>query len=315
MTGDLHPKHFHVLIPCHNCENYIGPCLESLQAQTFQNWSALVTDDGSTDATVEKVKPFLADPRISMRRGEKRQYLMGNTLAGLHTLDHAPSDVVAILDGDDLLMVSALETLWDRHMAGYDLVYTDEEIQDQPHSIGRAPIGSVSIREQLWCFSQLRSFKAYLFQLLSDGHFKNPLTGGYFRAAGDLALYLPMAELAGFEKICFVPEKLYYYRVHESCNFKVMREEQLSNNRFIRSRPALARQRVYFDHTLDLAHVDKAGLPDLARETRDRFPKPRTVCLRHHIFPEEQDAWRAYHDLWIEEGVFLSGVVSARVSA
>ena len=315
MIGDLHPQRFHVLIPCHNCEDYIGPCLESLRAQTFTAWTALVADDASTDATAERVQPFLADSRIKLHRGGERQFLMGNTLAGLRALKLMPSDVVAILDGDDLLMDKALETLWDRHMTGYDLVYTDEEIQGQSHSIGSAPIGSVGIRDQLWCFSQLRSFKAYLYRLLSDQDFRNPLTGKYFRAAGDLALYLPMAELAGAEKICFVPEKLYYYRVHEKCNFKVLRQEQLSNNRFIRSRPGLPRQTTYFDYTLDLAHVDKSGLHQLAREIRGRFPKPRTVCLRHHIFPEEQDAWRAYHDLWIEEGVFLSGVASARASA
>lgn len=303
----LTPTRFHVIVPCYNCQEYIAPCLESLQAQTFTHWTALVADDGSSDGTADRVEPFLNDPRISLRRGGERQYLMGNTLAALRSLDLKPSDVVAILDGDDLLMPSALEALWDRHTMGYDLVYTDEEIQGLNYSIGRDPIASAPIRKQLWCFSQLRSFKAYLFSLLADQDFRHPDTGVYFRAAGDLSLYLPMAELAGPEKVCFVPEKLYYYRVHEQCNFKVLRAEQLDNNALIRSRPQLPRQTEFFDHTVDLDRVDKGTLHELAAETRARFPRPHTVCLRHRILPEEEDAWRAYHGLWIEEGVFFTG--------
>lgn len=309
MNSLLTPEHFYIIIPCYNCEKYIDECLKSLQRQTFQGWTALVADDCSKDKTAELVRAFMAkDERIKLRLGEKRAWLMGNTLTGLRSLNLKPSDVVAILDGDDMLMDGALESLWEHHVAGYDLVYTDEVMEGLSYSIGRAPIRSVGIRDQLWCFSHIRSFKAYLFHLLGDEDFRDP-AGGYFRAAGDLSLYLPMAELAGAEKICFVPKKLYYYRIHDQCNFKVMRTEQLNNNRFIRSHPCLPRQTVHFDFTLDISYVDKAGLHELARETRGRFPKPFSVCLRHHISADEEDSWRAYHELWIGEGIFLTGII------
>jgi hypothetical protein len=73
---------------------------------------------------------------------------------------------------------------------------------------------TVPVRQQSWRFSQLRSFNAYLLSLLEDKDFRDK-GGNYFQAGGDLALYLPMAELAGPEKVHFVREKLYYYRIFQ----------------------------------------------------------------------------------------------------
>lgn len=308
MKSALTPRTLHVVIPCYNCADYIGQCLKSLQAQTFTDWRALVADDCSTDHTAEAVRAFMReDERISLRVGEERAWLMGNTLAALRSLDAAPGDVVAILDGDDWLMDTCLEKTWQAHGRGYDLVYTDEEIEGQDHSIAAPLIKAAPVRRQAWCFSQLRSFKHYLFSLLEDDAFRDR-DGNHFRAAGDLALYLPMAELAGAEKIGFIPERLYHYRVHEACNFKVLRTEQLRNNWDIRNRPAQEMQTRYFDFTEDVHDLDKGGIASLGSEARQRYPRPCTVNVRHHIPASERDSWQAYHNLWIADGVFLSGI-------
>ena len=307
MKSLLAPKNFQVVIPCYNCEDYICKCLESLRRQNFKNWTALVADDCSTDHTADAVSAFMKDdPRIRLRVGKERAWLMGNTLNGLRSLDMAPSDVVAILDGDDWLMEDCLEKVWEAHNKGYDLVYTDEEIEGQNSSIAGPLLSTAPVRRQSWRFSQLRSFKRYLFDLLPDKTFRDR-EGNYFRAAGDLALYLPMAELTGSEKICFIPEILYHYRVHESCNFKVMRGEQLRNNWDIRNRPCLDRQTIYFDVTEKIRDLKKADLHSLGPLIRSRYPSPYSVNVAHVIHPSESDDWLAYHNLWIEEGVYLSG--------
>ena len=308
MKSALAPNRFLIVIPCYNCENYIAECLESLRAQTFQNWNALVADDASEDGTEQAVRPFLSDKRIRYRRLPHRNWLMGNTLHALRSLDLKPSDVVAILDGDDWIRPDCLQALWEKHLDGYDLVYTDEDIEGQSHSVGRRLLRSVPVRKQLWCISQLRSFKGYLFSLLNDDHFRDG-EGRYYRAAGDLSLYLPMAELAGPEKIFFIEDRLYYYRVHEDCNFKVLRGEQLDNNRRIRSGTPLLRQTNFFDFEEEIQNLDKAGLFDIAVEYRKKYPIPYSVRIRHRIDAGLEDSWRAYHGLWIENGVFLEGVI------
>jgi len=285
IKSNLHPTRLLIVIPCYNCEQYINQCLDSLLVQTFTTWTALVASDASTDATVERVGSYLDDPRIRLRTSPERRYLMGNTLAAIRSLDLGSSDVVAILDGDDWIRPNCLEKLWEKHCQGFDLVYTDEDIQGQNYSFGGDILTTVPVRRQSWRFSHLRSFKGYIFNLLNDDTFRDA-HGDYFRAAGDLALYLPMAELAGPEKVCFIREKLYYYRVHENCNFKVRRREQLDNNWYIRSRPTLVRQTAHFDFCETVTELGKHEIYALGRSVRAKYPRPYTVCVEHVIAHE-----------------------------
>jgi hypothetical protein len=127
--------------------------------------------------------------------------------------------------------------------------------------------------------------------------------GNYFRAAGDLSLYFPLAEAAGMHKTCFIPEKLYHYRVHERCNFRRRRSEQLDNNRLIRSRPPLPPQCEWFDFEIRVNKPLKTELRELAEEIRKDHPLPYSV--RISCGNGRDDGWDAYSGLWIGEGVFF----------
>ena len=54
-----------ILMATHNGAKFVGEQIESLQAQTFQNWNLLVSDDASSDETLKIVNEYSAkDPRI-----------------------------------------------------------------------------------------------------------------------------------------------------------------------------------------------------------------------------------------------------------
>ncbi|QGY40323.1 glycosyltransferase [Pseudodesulfovibrio cashew] len=304
MTSLLSPGRLIVLIPCYNCEAFIGPCLDSLLAQTHADWTAVVADDCSTDGTRQVIEGY-SDPRIVPSFGAERRYLMGNIVANLRALDLQPSDVVAVLDGDDMLKPEALPEVWAAHRAGYDLVWTDEELLGaEGHSIGGPLKPNLPVRRQEWCVSHVRSFKGYLFTLMDDADFRDE-GGRYFRAAGDLSLYLPMAELAGIGKTRFIDRQLYVYRVHDNCNFKVKRQEQLDNNWLIRSRTPYEPQTEFFDVVVDADGLEKAAIRPTAQALETRYPAPLTICLRHRIARSEEDSWRAYHNLWVGGRVYL----------
>lgn len=54
-----------VRIPSYNHEKYVAECLQSVLNQTFQDFEIIITDDGSTDRTVEIIHSF-NDPRIKL---------------------------------------------------------------------------------------------------------------------------------------------------------------------------------------------------------------------------------------------------------
>ena len=42
-----------IIVPIYKVEQYITNCIESILAQTFQNWELLLIDDGSPDKSGE----------------------------------------------------------------------------------------------------------------------------------------------------------------------------------------------------------------------------------------------------------------------
>ena len=54
-----------VITPAYNCAKYIGKTIESVQAQTYDNWEMVIVDDCSTDNTREVVESYSKDdPRV-----------------------------------------------------------------------------------------------------------------------------------------------------------------------------------------------------------------------------------------------------------
>jgi glycosyltransferase involved in cell wall biosynthesis len=55
-----------VIIPCYNYGAYIRDAIDSVRAQTYQNWEMLLVDDGSKDNTAAIAQEYVAqDARIS----------------------------------------------------------------------------------------------------------------------------------------------------------------------------------------------------------------------------------------------------------
>ncbi len=90
---------FSVLMAAYDTEDYIDAAVRSVIGQTRRDWELIVIDDGSPDAVVERVKPFLADSRIRLIR-QSNQGLGAalNTAAAV-----AAGRLLAKLDSDDLM--------------------------------------------------------------------------------------------------------------------------------------------------------------------------------------------------------------------
>ena len=98
---------FSVVIPMHDVEEYIGPCLESLVAQEGAAWEAVVVDDGSTDGSVRAVRSVQAACPGRIRL--VRQGNLGAYEARRAGYLRAAGARILSLDADDELAPGALE--------------------------------------------------------------------------------------------------------------------------------------------------------------------------------------------------------------
>lgn len=72
-----------IVLPIYNGEKYMRESIESVIAQTYQNWELLILDDRSTDRTQEIALEYVGkDRRISYYRNEENLRLPGNLNRG-----------------------------------------------------------------------------------------------------------------------------------------------------------------------------------------------------------------------------------------
>lgn len=89
---------FSVIIAVYNREKLIGRALDSLIAQTEQDWEAIIVDDGSTDRTCDTVLDYLMRyPQIRYIR----QPHSGGAFAKNRGIIEAEGKFITFLDSDD----------------------------------------------------------------------------------------------------------------------------------------------------------------------------------------------------------------------
>ena len=118
-----------VCLLAHDSASYITTALESVLAQTFQDWELLVSDDASTDETGNLVGPYLEDPRIryvlhheNLKQATNWAFAIANTSAPIITTLHA----------DDAWEPDALQTFANafRERDDLDLVWANWDFYD-----------------------------------------------------------------------------------------------------------------------------------------------------------------------------------------
>lgn len=93
-----------VVINCHNGEEFLREAIDSVYAQTYQNWEIVFWDNASTDKTES----------IACSYQEKLRYFKAPVLTNVHVarnlaIDKCRGAAVAFLDADDIWLSNKLE--------------------------------------------------------------------------------------------------------------------------------------------------------------------------------------------------------------
>ncbi len=97
-----------VIIPLYNREELIVETLQSLLNQTFNNWEAIVVDDGSTDNSYNVVDEISKkEPRIKLLKRNREP--KGAPTCRNIGIKESSGNFIMFLDSDDLLSIKCLE--------------------------------------------------------------------------------------------------------------------------------------------------------------------------------------------------------------
>lgn len=134
------------------------------------------------------------------------------TIAKLH-----PNTIVALLDGDDWLAHERVaEMVIAAHKAGAWVTYGSYITSDGDKGIC-APYMRGDYRREPWLASHLKTFRAGLFHKLTPDDLQ--IAGAWRNVASDVAVMLPLMEMAGHERVMFCSEVLCIY--HRASSFEI----------------------------------------------------------------------------------------------
>ncbi len=165
-----------VIIPTYNRSHFLKRAIESVIAQTFQDWELVIVDDGSKDNTEEIVTSYLTDKRIRFIK----QINQGPAAARNRGISETSAEYICFLDDDDWWLPEKLhrQILFMEAHPDSGLVYTrvrvvrfadptDDSIKTPPKletTLGKIMkhgfISPCTVMVRRFCLNQMEWFKS-----------------------------------------------------------------------------------------------------------------------------------------------------------
>ena len=244
VEGVLEEKPFVIVTASFNNDAYFERNLDAIFSQEYKNYRVIYVEDASTDNTYSHVKEYIerygVQDKIQLIHNTDNRKALYNLYTAVHSCKN--DEIVVLLDGDDWLTSSSVLKDLNAYYANQDVWLTYGQYMRYPDDqIGMcAPVTKGflrkgEMRQGKWQYSHLRTFYAGLFKriqlkdLVEDNHF--------FTAAWDLALMLPMMEMAR-EHSYFTPDVFYVYNYETPLtDAKIRLAEQERIEKKVRSMP------------------------------------------------------------------------------
>lgn len=154
-----------VVMACHNCAATLPAAVDSILAQTYEDWVMICCDDGSTDATYDILQAYRDryPARFTvLRNAENRKlpYSLNRCLA------RADTALIARMDGDDTSHPERFErqVRFLREHPEYDLVGTGVTVSDGENRLGAIikapePTRETMLRENAFSHATIMTYK------------------------------------------------------------------------------------------------------------------------------------------------------------
>lgn len=198
-----------VCMATYNGEKYIKEQLSSILSQLSEKDEIIVSDDSSTDKTVEIIESF-QDKRIKILK--KNKFRQPN-LNFENALKYSKGDIIFLSDQDDVWVENKVEIILNQ-LKKYDLIVSDAFITNEKLNITNESL-----------FSEVNSNRGILKNIIKNTYYGCCMA--FKRKVLKKALPFPKTREIGHDlwlgiiadryfKVKFLKEKLIYFRRHEN---------------------------------------------------------------------------------------------------
>lgn len=212
---------YSIIVPVYNAEEYVERCVSSVLSQTYQNFELLLIDDGSTDKSGDICDDLESkDDRIQVFHNNNQRQLRTR----LFGISKAVGDVVVFVDSDDYVDSRLLSKI--------NIMFESYECDMVMYEWSRVTDYQIVSSSNAW--TDIRIFDADKLELYSKILLKPDYNSMCQRAIKRTLLlqdntnyseYLHLRTGEDFvqslfplfhaNKVCYIPDKLYYYYVNE----------------------------------------------------------------------------------------------------
>lgn len=199
-----------VITPTYNCAKFIAETIESVQAQTYENWEMVIVDDCSNDDTKAIVERYIArDSRIKYHCLEANS---GAAVARTKAMELAQGEFMAFCDSDDLWLPEKLQRqLAFMQETGHAFTCTAyEQIDEQGQSLERVIKTITKTDYNRLLLDCPVGNSTVMYNVAAMGKFQVP----DIRKRNDDALWLQMLKKEKY--IWGMPEVLMCYRIRSN---------------------------------------------------------------------------------------------------
>lgn len=210
-----------IVTTLYNAEKYVERCIGSLMGQTFKDFRCYITDDLSTDNSIELVKKTIKyDERFILIENKVKLYQPGNydQIIRDNTLIN-DDEIIVEVDGDDWLPdTKVLERI--------NQVYSDKNIwiangsfkySNGSNGFSSKQTNFDNLRVSRFTASHIRTWRAFLWRKIKQEDLKDE-NGVYWKVTGDLSFMFPMLEMSGEERYHFMNDINYVYNEENPIN-------------------------------------------------------------------------------------------------
>lgn len=212
-----------IIMPSYNTAQFIERSIESVVAQTYQNWELIIVDDCSSDNTDEVVSE-IRDERIKYFKNDKNY---GAAYSRNKALREASGKWIAFLDSDDLWMPDKLEKQI-RFMESnqYHFSYTNYvEIDEDDQLTGMFVTGPKKINKALmYTFNYMGCLT-----VMYDREFVGLVQIEDLKKRNDYALWIKVSHKSS---AYLLNETLAQYRVRESSSIMDRSKSPMSRMKY-----------------------------------------------------------------------------------